>query len=227
MARHLRIDSVRARLTLFWVAVLGAALVVIGGLVYVLLARALYSRIDDNLKVVVQIATTSLANDLAEGQDYEDAARSTAAELSSREQMLAIYGSNRRLLAEGGRDDDIEITPARLTRLDGFEHRRRHGEDARIAPRYDGHRAPLRRKAQRFSGPLHLDTIVGRMPDLMSRTLRYAVEVRPVADKVRRVRQHARNRRRHVPRIARPDADDCKPATHICLPRPGTSTMAK
>ena len=47
-----------------------------------LLARALYSRIDDNLRAL-QITMTSLANDLAEGQDVEDAARSTAAELSS------------------------------------------------------------------------------------------------------------------------------------------------
>ena len=41
----------------------------------------------------MQIAMTSLANDLAEGQDAEDAASSTAAELSSRQQMLAIYDS--------------------------------------------------------------------------------------------------------------------------------------
>jgi heavy metal sensor kinase len=105
----LRIDSVRVRLTLFWVAVLAAALVAVGGLIYVLLARALYSRIDENLRAVVQIATTSLTNDLAEGQDYADAARSTAAELSSRQQMLAIYDTNGRLLAEGGRDGDLEI----------------------------------------------------------------------------------------------------------------------
>lgn len=105
----MRIDSVRARLTLFWVAVLAAALVTVGGLIYVLLARALYTRIDDNLRAVMQIATTSLSNDLAEGQDYADAARSTAAELSSRQQMLAIYDTRGQLLAEGGRDDDLEI----------------------------------------------------------------------------------------------------------------------
>ena len=103
------IDSVRSRLTLFWVAVLAAALVTVGGLIYVLLARALYARIDENLQAVVQIASTSLANDLAEGQDYEDAARATAAELSSRQQFLAVYDTTGRLLAEGGRDDDLEI----------------------------------------------------------------------------------------------------------------------
>jgi hypothetical protein len=104
-------------LTLFWVAVLAAALVAVGGLIYVLLARALYTRIDENLQAVVQIAATSLANDLAEGQDYADAARSTAAELSSRQQMLAIYDTGGRLLAEGGRDDDLQIALPEVTTI--------------------------------------------------------------------------------------------------------------
>ena len=97
----MRIESVRGRLTLFYVLALAAALVVVGGLIYVLLARALYSRIDDNLRAVVQITITSLTNDLAEQQSIEDAARSTAAELASRHQMIAIYDGAGRLLACG------------------------------------------------------------------------------------------------------------------------------
>ena len=108
--RALRIDTVRGRLTAFYITALAAALVVVGGLIYVLLARALYARIDDGLYALVQITVTSLTNDLAEGQDVTDAARSTAAELSSRQQMLAIYDDAGRLLAEGGRDDDLTIT---------------------------------------------------------------------------------------------------------------------
>jgi heavy metal sensor kinase len=104
------IETVRARLTLWYVGVLAAVLLLVGGLIYVLLARALYARIDDNLRGVVAIAATSLANDLAEGQDTLDAARSTAAELASRQQMLAIYDVNGRLLAEAGRDDDLAVT---------------------------------------------------------------------------------------------------------------------
>lgn len=103
------IETLRARLTLWYVCALAIALFVIGGLIYVLLARALYVRIDDNLHAVVEIAMTSLANDLAEGQDQADAARSTAAELSSSQQMLAIYDDAGRLLAEDGRDEDLEI----------------------------------------------------------------------------------------------------------------------
>jgi heavy metal sensor kinase len=121
MTPALRIDSVRGRLTLFWVAVLAVALVAVAGLIYVLLARALYSRIDANLRAVVQIAATSLANDLAEGQDYGDAARSTAAELSSRQQMLAIYDTGGRVLAEGGRDDDLEVPLPEITTIPSNE----------------------------------------------------------------------------------------------------------
>ena len=107
--KSLRIETVRGRLTAFYITVLAAALIIVGGLIYVLLARALYARIDDSLFALVQITVTSLTNDLAEGQDVADAARSTAAELSSRQQMLAIYDDTGRLLAEGGRDDDLNI----------------------------------------------------------------------------------------------------------------------
>ena len=110
MIKALRIDTVRGRLTAFYITALAAALIIVGGLIYVLLARALYARIDDNLYALVQITMTSLANDLTEGQDPADAARSTAAELSSPQQMLAIYDEAGRLLAEGGRDNDLRIS---------------------------------------------------------------------------------------------------------------------
>src|SRR5688572_12436012 len=106
---RLRIESVRARLAVFYVVVLGLVLLLVGSVIYVVLARVLYTRIDENVLGAVQIATNSLGNDLAEGQDLADAARSTAAELSSRQQMLAIYDAAGNLLAEGGRDDDLQI----------------------------------------------------------------------------------------------------------------------
>lgn len=106
---RLRIESVRSRLAVFYVVVLGLVLLVVGSLIYVLLARVLYARIDESVLGTVQIATTSLGNDLAEGQDLADAARSTAAEISSPQQMLAIYDATGQLLAEGGRDDDLQI----------------------------------------------------------------------------------------------------------------------
>ena len=45
---------------------MAVALLAVGGLIYVLLGRALYRRIAENLRAVVQIATTSLPNDLGE-----------------------------------------------------------------------------------------------------------------------------------------------------------------
>jgi heavy metal sensor kinase len=102
-------ESVRSRLTLWYVSLLAATLVVSIALIYVLLARALYVRVDDTLHAVVQIAHTSLANDLNEGQDAADAARSTASELASRQMLIAIYDGGGRLLAEAGREDDIAI----------------------------------------------------------------------------------------------------------------------
>ena len=72
------LDTVRARLTLWYVSLLAAILVAVVVMIYVLLARTLYVRIDDSLQVIIQIVATSLANDLAEGQDVDDAARSTA-----------------------------------------------------------------------------------------------------------------------------------------------------
>jgi two-component system OmpR family sensor kinase len=104
-------ESVRARLTAWYVSLLAAILVAVIALIYILLARALYARIDDSLGAVSQVAATSLANDLNEGQDTADAARSTASELASRQYLVAIYDARGRLLAEAGREDDIAIQP--------------------------------------------------------------------------------------------------------------------
>ncbi len=137
------IETVRARLTLWYVSVLTAVLIIVGGLIYVLLARALYARIDENLHGVMQIAMTSLANDLTEGQDTEDAARSTAAELSARHQMLAIYDAGGRLLAEEGRDDDLAFA---LPPLDAIPtDAEMLMTVAEVKDRDDRHRLALRR----------------------------------------------------------------------------------
>ena len=103
------LETVRARLTLWYVSLLAAILVAVLVMTYVLLARTLYERIDDSLNVFIQIVATSLANDLAEGQQVDDAARSTASELASRSYLVAIYDDRGRLLSEAGREDDIVI----------------------------------------------------------------------------------------------------------------------
>jgi two-component system OmpR family sensor kinase len=109
MLKALRIESVRGRLTLYYVSVLAAALIIVGAVIYVLLARALFVRVDENLVAGLGIAATSLSNDLDEGQDYQDAARSTVAEQASAAQMLAVYDNKGGALAESRRDPDLDI----------------------------------------------------------------------------------------------------------------------
>jgi two-component system OmpR family sensor kinase len=136
-------ESVRARLTAWYVSLLAAILVAVIVLIYVLLARALYDRIDDGLAAIVQVAITSLTNDLNEGQDTADAARSTATELASRQTMLAIYDGGGRLLAEAGREDDIMIPlppPADIPADDDLLQTIVEADD-----RDDRHRLALRR----------------------------------------------------------------------------------
>jgi two-component system OmpR family sensor kinase len=102
-------ETVRARLTLWYVSLLAAILVGVIALIYILLARALYVRVDDSLAAFIQIAATSLANDIAEGQTPADAAESTARELASRQHLVQVYDGGGRLLGEAGREDDIVV----------------------------------------------------------------------------------------------------------------------
>jgi two-component system OmpR family sensor kinase len=111
------IDTVRTRLTVWYVSMLAFVLIGVIAVIYVLLSRALYQRIDDNLYSVIGIATTSLANDLAEGQTVDDAARSTAAELASRQLLVAIYDGGGRLLGEAGREDDVVIPATPMSEI--------------------------------------------------------------------------------------------------------------
>ena len=115
------IETIRGRLTLWYVSVLAAVLVLVSALIYVLLARALEDRVDENLRVVLEIAATSLANDLGEGQDKEDAARSTASELSSSDQMVAIFDEDGTLLADSGREADLPIGLPALAAISDHE----------------------------------------------------------------------------------------------------------
>jgi heavy metal sensor kinase len=103
------IDSVRSRLTLWYVSVLAAVLALFSLGVYGLLARLLQERLDEGLLAVLDVAATSLAHDEAEGQDPADAARSTVTELSMRQERLAIYDSKARLLARGARGKEIDL----------------------------------------------------------------------------------------------------------------------
>ncbi|HXG64862.1 MAG TPA: hypothetical protein VNO70_07120, partial [Blastocatellia bacterium] len=101
------LDSVRVRLTLWYVGVLALVLLAFGVGVYALLSRSLYKRVDDGLRSVIEVATRSLIHDTEEGQSSLGAAESTVAELFNRQQALAIFDGAGRLLAGKAAGDDF------------------------------------------------------------------------------------------------------------------------
>jgi two-component system, OmpR family, sensor kinase len=100
-------DSVRIRLTLWYMSVLALVLVGFSVVVYTLLSRTLYERVDEGLRAVVEVAIKSLSNDIEEGQSRESAAQSTVNELFNRQQALAIFDESARLLAENTSHKDL------------------------------------------------------------------------------------------------------------------------
>jgi two-component system, OmpR family, sensor kinase len=103
------LNTVRGRLTLWYVSALALILVVFGVAVYVMLSRALHRRVDEALRSTLDISTTSLTHDTQERQSSQSAAQSTAAELSHPQQALMIFDAGGRLLAEHPYEDNLHI----------------------------------------------------------------------------------------------------------------------
>ena len=85
------LDSVRVRLTLWYVSMLALVLIAFSVVIYTLLSRSLYERVDEGLRSVIGVATVSITHDTEEGQTSEGAARSTLAELYNPQQTLAFF----------------------------------------------------------------------------------------------------------------------------------------
>jgi len=103
------INTVRGRLTLWYVTVLALVLAIFGAAFYVLLSRALQARVDNGLLSLVEVSTRSLSNDLDEGQSIISAAMSAAAELATPEHSLLIFDPSGRLLAENHPKGDFQM----------------------------------------------------------------------------------------------------------------------
>jgi len=103
------INTVRGRLTLWYVSALALILVAFGAAVYVMLSRALHRRVDDALRSTLDISITSLTHDTQEGQSPASAAQSTAAELSHPQQAMMIFDGAGRLLAEHPYEGDPHV----------------------------------------------------------------------------------------------------------------------
>jgi two-component system OmpR family sensor kinase len=117
------INTVRGRLTLWYVTVLALVLAIFGAAFYVLLSRTLYARIDNGLRSLIEVSTRSLSNDLEEGQSVISAAMSTAAELATPEQSLLIFDPSGRLLAENHPEDDLRMRLPELSSIPEEESR--------------------------------------------------------------------------------------------------------
>lgn len=110
------IDTVRGRLTLWYVSALALILVLFGVSVYVMLSRALHRRVDEGLRSTIEISITSLTHDTQEGQSPPSAAQSTAAELSHPQQAMMIFDDRGQLLATHPGEEDLQIQlPDRTT----------------------------------------------------------------------------------------------------------------
>jgi two-component system OmpR family sensor kinase len=103
------INTVRGRLTLWYVSALALILVAFGAAVYVMLSRALHRRVDEGLRSTLDISITSLTHDAQEGQSSQSAAQSTTAELSHPQQAMMIFDADGRLLAEHPYEEDLHI----------------------------------------------------------------------------------------------------------------------
>lgn len=100
------IETVRARLTAWYVGVLAVTLTLFELGVYAALSDVLHDNVDEALASSIQITTTSLSNDIAEGQSRLHAARATVDELSSRQVAVAVFDASGELLAARDGDDD-------------------------------------------------------------------------------------------------------------------------
>src|SRR5437773_2916919 len=93
-------DSVRTRLTLWYIGVLALVLMLFSFGVYVLLARKLYTDVDNNLKTTVDGTTVSILREIREGQSVIEAAKDALDEHIGPRQAAAIFDANGSLIAE-------------------------------------------------------------------------------------------------------------------------------
>src|SRR5262245_37661607 len=100
-------NSVRTRLTLWYVSVLALVFVAFSFALYALESRALYAKMDNDLRSLLEVTVRSFENDLMEGKSDQYAAQSTTTEMSQSIQALRIFDSTRQLLAVNHPDEDL------------------------------------------------------------------------------------------------------------------------
>jgi two-component system OmpR family sensor kinase len=115
------IDSVRARLTLWYVGVLALVLVAFSIGVYALLARSLYTHLNEELLATVEATGTFIERAIGEGESEERALSNALDELIAPRQAAAVFDTEGRLLAEQPARGDVHVSlpPAELIPASG------------------------------------------------------------------------------------------------------------
>ena len=150
------IDSIRSKLTAWYVTVLASVLVVFGVGIYLTLSNVLYVRIDDGLRTLIDIAISSLTHEAGEGQSPREAAGSTVSDPYGEDQSIAIYTDGGALLADSLTeralaDSQEQLTPISdapaltLPRIDVITDRRPHVDTVPAGPDHEAYRRAIRR----------------------------------------------------------------------------------
>jgi len=113
------LDSVRTRLTLWYVSVLALVLVAFSLGVYFLLTRSLYERLDGGLRATLDAMVVSLEREIAEPESPKQAAVSTVEELFYPHQALAVFDAEGRLMAERTSQDGYRAQLPALALIPG------------------------------------------------------------------------------------------------------------
>jgi two-component system OmpR family sensor kinase len=94
------LDSVRVRLTIWYVGLLALVLLAFSIGVYAFLAQSLYDRLDSTLRIEVHALAAGLEREIKEGKTETDAAITAQEERYFPRQATATYDSNGELIAE-------------------------------------------------------------------------------------------------------------------------------
>jgi two-component system OmpR family sensor kinase len=104
------LDSVRVRLTLWYVGILALVLVGFSVVLYVMFSRSLYADLDDNLRLSLETVAVKLVRELGEGKPERQASLDAINELSTRE-AAAVFSTSGSLIVEQPAQGGIHARP--------------------------------------------------------------------------------------------------------------------
>ena len=156
-------DSVRSRLTLWYVGVLALVLVVFSVSVYALLARDFYERLDNDLRASVEETGASMSRRMAGGEPVAQAAADALEEHIGAREAAAVFDAEGRLVAENTALGDIHAHLPGTAQLGA-------GETALYTDAASGRRVGVGRVDVGSSGKAYL-VVISRSFNLVTREM--------------------------------------------------------